>query len=146
MNNDFINLAIKEAEIAYNANEVPVGAVIVLNNKVIAQAHNQKAKTKNPLNHAEILAIQEAISKLGDWRLNDCEIYVTLEPCPMCAGAISQARIKKVYIGTNSNILNNYKIISEIFQNEGYYHRVEAEYLHNKKCASLLSSFFANKR
>ena len=146
MDNKFIDLAIEEAILAYNNNEVPVGAVIVRDNCVIASAHNMKLSTKNSLNHAEMIAINEAIHKIGDWRLNECEMYITLEPCPMCAGAISQSRIKKIYIGTRSNISCNAKVIADILQNDEYYHRVAISYLNNEKCSQLLSNFFANKR
>ena len=146
MENIFIDKAIEEAEKAFEENEVPVGAVIVRNNQVIASAHNMKVSTKNPLNHAEMIAINDAIRKIGDWRLNECEMYITLEPCPMCAGAISQSRIKKIYIGTKSNISCNEKIITDILQNSEYYHKVDISYLNNEKCSLLLSEFFANKR
>ena len=146
MDDIYIDLAIEEAKKAFNNNEVPVGAVIVRNNSVISAAHNMKLGTKNSLNHAEMIALNDAINKIGDWRLNECEMYITLEPCPMCAGAISQSRIKKIYIGTKSNISCNEKVIMDILQNDEYYHRVEVSYLNNKKCSLLLSEFFANKR
>ena len=88
----------------------------------------------------------EASSYVGNWRLNDCEMYITLEPCPMCAGAIVQSRIKKIYIGTTSNIENNKKIIKSILQNKEYNHQVEIEYLNNKDCSQILTKFFENKR
>ncbi|WP_143761011.1 nucleoside deaminase, partial [Clostridium haemolyticum] len=88
-------LALKEAKIAKNMDEVPVGAIIVKEGKVIASAHNLREKLKDPTAHAEILAIKKACETLGDWRLSDCEMYVTLEPCPMCTGAIIQSGIKK---------------------------------------------------
>ena len=146
MNDDFIKIALEEANIAFNLNEVPVGAVIVRNGEIIAKAHNLKRSTNNIMNHAEIIAIIEASNYLGDWRLNDCEMYITLEPCPMCAGAIVQSRIKKIYIGSESNIHSNKKVISEILQNTDYNHRVEIEYLKNKDCSQILTDFFSNKR
>lgn len=146
MENRYIKEAIEQAKVAYYDNEVPVGAVIVLNDEIIAKTHNMKLKTNNALNHAEILAIKEATEIIGDWRLYDCEMYVTLEPCPMCAGAIAQSRIKKVYIGTESKISSNKRIVNEILQNGDYYHRVDIEYLNSKECSNLLTSFFANKR
>lgn len=93
--------ALKEAKKAYKKLEVPVGAIIVQNGKIIARGYNKKEKNKSPIEHAEIIAINKACKKLKNWRLTDCEIYVTLEPCPMCAGAIINSRIKKVYIGAN---------------------------------------------
>ena len=97
--NLFLREALKEAVIAYKEGEVPVGAVIVKDFEIIAKAHNQVEKEQNPLYHAEILAIQEASEKLKSWRLNDCEIYVTLEPCTMCLGAIINSRISRIHIG-----------------------------------------------
>ena len=92
--------ALIEARKAYEKEEIPVGAIIVRDNKIIAKAHNIKEEKNDTTKHAEIIAIQKASKKLGSWRLNDCEMYVTLEPCAMCAGALIQSRIKKVYIGT----------------------------------------------
>ena len=146
MKNKYLEIALEEAKIAYNLNEVPVGAVIVFNDKVIAKAHNLKRSTNNIMNHAEIISIIEASGYVGDWRLNECEMYVTLEPCPMCAGAIEQYRIKKIYIGTESNIKSNKKIIKSILQNNDDNHRVEIEYLNNKECSQILTDFFNNKR
>ena len=99
MKYEFMQEAIKQAKKAYELDEVPIGAVIVKDNKVIAVGYNQKNKLNNVLKHAEIIAIEQAQQKLNNWRLNDCEIYVTLEPCPMCASAIQQSRIEKVYYG-----------------------------------------------
>ena len=95
----YMKKAIEQAEKAYDKLEVPVGAVIVKDGKIIAKAFNQKETKYDTTKHAEILAIQKASKKLKSWRLLDCEMYVTLEPCPMCAGAIIQSRIKKVYYG-----------------------------------------------
>ncbi len=142
----YIKKALDEAKIAYNLNEVPVGAVIIKNGKVISKAHNLKRSTNNIMNHAEIISIIEASNYIGDWRLNDCELYVTLEPCPMCAGAIQQSRIKKIYIGTKSNIKNNDSIIKNILQNPHSDHFVEIEYVDNDDCSKILSSFFSRKR
>ena len=146
MEDKYINVALEEAKIAFGLNEVPVGAVIVKDNQIIAKSHNLKKSTNNIMNHAEIIAIMEASSYLGDWRLNDCDMYVTLEPCPMCAGAIVQSRIKNLYIGTTSNIKSNKEIISSIFNNKEYYHQVNVEFLDNKDCSQILTKFFENKR
>ena len=100
MEEKFMKEALKEAKKAYEKEEVPVGAVIVKDGKIIARAHNLKETKKDTTRHAEIIAIQKASKKLNAWRLEDCEMYVTLEPCSMCAGALIQSRIKKVYIGT----------------------------------------------
>ena len=146
MNNEFLDIALLEAKIAYNLNEVPVGAVIVRDGVVISKAHNLKRSTNNIMNHAEIIALLEASEYIGDWRLNDCEMFVTLEPCPMCAGAISQSRIKKIYIGTESNLKTNKKIIETILKNNDGNQPVEVEYLNNKDCSRILTDFFDNKR
>ncbi len=146
MKDKYIKVALDEAIIAYNLNEVPIGAIIVKDDKIIAKAHNLKRSTNNIMNHAEIISMLEASQYIGDWRLNDCEMYVTLEPCPMCAGALVQSRIKKVYIGTESNIKNNKKIIESILNNTEYNHQVEIEYLNNKDCSQILTNFFENKR
>ena len=146
MEDRFINIALDEAKIAYSLNEVPVGAVIICDNKIVAKAHNLKRSTNNIMNHAEIISIVEATQYIGDWRLNDCEMYVTLEPCPMCAGALVQSRIKKVYIGTESNIKNNKDVIKSILQNTDNNHRVEICYLNNKDCSQILTDFFSEKR
>jgi len=93
--------ALKEARKAYNKNEVPVGAVIVHQDKIIARAHNTREKSQQFFAHAEFLAMIKASKKLSSWRLEDCEVYVTMEPCPMCAGAMIQSRIKTLYYGVN---------------------------------------------
>ena len=143
--NKYMKEALKEAKLSYNKNEVPVGAVIVKNDKVISKAHN--LSYLNGINsHAEILAINDAIKAFNDWRLNDCELYVTLEPCPMCAGAIIQSRIKKVFIGAKTNIKSNSKIVESIFNNNDYYHSVEVEYLDDDNCSKIISNFFKQKR
>ena len=146
MKDDFINIALHEAKKAYKINEVPVGAVMVLDGKVIAKAHNLKRNTNNVMNHADIMCINEASKQIGDWRLNECEMYVTLEPCPMCAGALVQARVRKIYIGSESNIKSNKDIIQKILQNSEYNHFVEIEYLNNKDCSQILTDFFSDQR
>lgn len=95
----YMKLAYKEALKAFNKNEVPIGCVIVKDDKVIAKAHNLREKNNDVISHAEMLAIKKANKRLGSWRLEDCDIYVTLEPCPMCSGAIIQSRIKNLYFG-----------------------------------------------
>lgn len=102
MYNKYMNLAIEEAKKALKKGEIPVGAIIVKDNIVIAKAHNTREETQNSLGHAEINAISLACKNLNNWRLEECDMYVTMEPCPMCCGAILQARIKNVYFGTYS--------------------------------------------
>ena len=97
--NKFMQLALEEAKIALSQDEVPVGAVIVKNDEIISTAHNTREASKNALHHAEILAIDSACKALGGWRLWQCEMYITMEPCPMCAGAIVNARIPNIYFG-----------------------------------------------
>jgi len=146
MEEKYINNAFLEAKKAYVKNEVPVGAIIVKEGKIISRAHNKKISTGCIFDHAEILAIKKAAKKLGDWRLNDCVMYVTLEPCPMCASAIQQSRIKKIYIGTTSNIDENKKVIFSILNNPKFNHNVEISYLNDEKCSSILTNFFDAKR
>ena len=98
---DFMREAIAEAALARSSGDVPVGCVIVRNGRIIARAHNERELTGDPTAHAEILAIRRAAAANGDWRLNDCTLYVTLEPCPMCAGAISQSRIARLVYGAD---------------------------------------------
>lgn len=146
MKEKYIDIALKEAKKAYRNDEVPVGAIIIKDGEIIAKAHNKKINTNNIFAHAEMLAIEKASKKIGDWRLNDCVMYVTLEPCPMCASAIQQSRIKQIYIGTTSNIKSNKKVIMSIFDNDEYYHKVNVQYLNNKECSSILTDFFVTKR
>ena len=97
--NKFMKAALKEAQKAYSIGEVPVGAVIVYNDKIIARGHNTREIDQSVLGHAELNAIKKACKKIGSWRLEDCDMYITLEPCPMCSGSIIQSRIKNVYFG-----------------------------------------------
>ena len=143
--NRFLKAAIDEAMKSKEQDEVPVGAIVVYKNKIIGRGHNEN-NNKSVSNHAEINAINEAIDYINDWRLNDCELYVTLEPCPMCAGAILKSRIKKVYIGTPSNIKSNHNIVESIFKNKDFYNIVDYEYLNNDYCSKILTDFFKEKR
>ena len=143
----FMKYAINEAKKAYKKLEVPVGAVIVKNGKIIARGYNQKETKKNPLKHAEIIAIEKASKKLESWRLNDCELYVTLEPCSMCAGAIIQARIKKVYVGTMDPKTGSCGSIFNLFEDYKFNHIVELETgICKKECEKLLKDFFKELR
>lgn len=149
MNNKeyFMKLALKEAEKAYKKNEVPVGVIIVKNNKIIARAYNKKEKNKNSISHAEIIAIKKASKKITNWRLNECEMYITLEPCCMCTGAIINSRIKKIYVGTEEpktgacgSIVN----LLEIYKNES---KVEIEFgICKNECSDILKKFFKMRR
>jgi tRNA(adenine34) deaminase len=129
---DFMQIAIEQARIAARKGEVPVGAVIVCNGKVIAKAHNRRERTQNALAHAEVLAIARGCKKLRSWRLDNCEMYVTLEPCAMCMGAIINARIKKVVFGAQSQTDLNWK--------------VETHHIPHEECSKILKQFFSSKR
>ena len=111
---DYMKIALKEAKKAYKKNEIPIGCIIVKNNKIISKAHNKREKTKKISAHAEILAIEKSSKKLKNWHLNDCILYTTVEPCLMCSGAIIQSRIKKIICSIKNekygelNNINNY--------------------------------------
>ncbi len=147
MQEEFMKEALKEAKKAYRKLEIPVGAVIVKNGEIIAKAHNKKESKKDTTKHAEILAIQEASKKLDNWRLMDCEMYVTLEPCPMCAGAIIQSRIKKVYIGTMDEKTGACGSVLNLLKDYKFNHEVEVEIgIMQKDCEELLKQFFKELR
>ncbi len=146
MKNKYMNLALEMAKKAYQKNEVPIGAVIVKNDKVISKGYNKREKTQNAILHAEIDAIIKACKKLKSWRLDGCEIYVTLKPCPMCAGAIVNSRIKTVYYGAvDTN--DNENIFERIMENNlKLNHKTNHYFLKNNKCENILKTFFKNKR
>lgn len=147
MQEKYMKEALKQAQKAYKKNEVPVGAVIVKDNKIIARAYNIKETKQDTTKHAEIIAIQKASKKLEAWRLNDCEMYVTLEPCSMCAGAIIQSRIKKVYIGTMDPKTGACGSVYNIFKDYKFNHEVEVEYgILQKDCEKILKDFFKSLR
>ena len=143
----FMQEAIKEAKKASKKLEVPVGCVIVKDEKIIARAHNQKETKTDTTKHAEILAIQKASKKLEAWRLLDCEMYVTLEPCSMCAGAMIQARIKKVYIGAMDEKTGACGSVLNLLQDYPFNHKVEIEIgIEKEKCEKELKEFFKQLR
>ena len=147
MQEEFMQVALKEAKKAYKKLEIPVGALIVKNGEIIAKAHNIKEEKKDTTKHAEIIAIQKASKKLESWRLNDCELYVTLEPCPMCAGAIIQSRIKKVYIGTLDEKTGACGSVLNLFKDYKFNHNVEVEYgILKNECEEILKKFFKELR
>ena len=142
MEEKFMKEALKEAKKAYDKLEIPVGAVIVKDGKIIARAHNLKETKKDTTNHAEILAIKKASKKLDSWRLLDCEMYVTLEPCAMCAGAIIQSRIKKIYIGTLDEKTGAAGSVLNVFEYP-FNHQVEVEKgILKENCENILKDFF----
>lgn len=143
----FMNKAFQEALKAYEKEEVPIGAVIVKDGKIIARAHNEKELKQDATLHAEITAIKKACKKLDSWRLNDCDIYVTLEPCCMCAGAIIQARIKNLYIGTADPKAGGAGSIIDIFGVEKFNHKVEVSFgIMEAECSGILKTFFKKLR
>ncbi len=139
--NKYMELAYKEAKKANLADEIPVGAVIVKNDKVIAKAHNKRNKSNKVIDHAEIIAITKANKKLKNWRLEDCEIYITLEPCPMCASAIEQSRIKRIYTSASNNNDNLSEITNKLLGNIEWYKDIDSY-----KSEKLLKDFFKRKR
>lgn len=139
----YMKEALKEAKKAYDKQEIPVGAIIVKDNKIIARAHNIKEEKNDTTKHAEIIAIQRASKKLNSWRLIDCEMYVTLEPCSMCAGALIQSRIKKVYVGTMDAKTGACGSVLNLLRDFPFNHKVEIETgVMQKECENILKDFF----
>jgi tRNA(adenine34) deaminase len=143
---NYMEIALEEAKKAYSKGEVPIGAVIVKDNKIIARAHNLKETLKSAIAHAEILAIEEASKKIGDWRLNGAEMYVTLEPCSMCASAIAQARISRLHIGTFNKDMGACGTILNILDYDIFNSHVTINWCYNEECSELISKFFYERR
>ena len=143
---EFMNEAIQEAILARNKGEIPIGAVIVKDGIIISRAHNLKEIFNDVTAHAEILAIKEASNKLGDWRLDGAEMYVTLEPCPMCASAIVQSRISKVYIGTFNKDMGACGSVISLLDSRRLNSFVDVKWLYDKECSELLVKFFEENR
>ena len=146
MNEKFMRAALKEAQKAYDHDEVPVGAVIVCDDMIVARGYNKREMKQLATAHAEIIAIEKANKKIGYWRLEKCDLYVTMEPCLMCAGAIINSRIKNVYYGAKDNrvgVIEKIKIFDEPSFNHhpNYYGGILEE-----ECSSILSSYFSKKR
>jgi len=144
---DFMKEAKKEAFKALKKDEVPIGAVLVIDNKIISRGHNQREKTQNALKHAEIIAIEKACKKLKSWRLENATLYVTLEPCPMCAGAISNARIDKIVYGAKEKTSND-NLCEKILTSERLNHKTKIVFdnTFEKEISQMLSKFFKQKR
>lgn len=136
MSEKYMEEALRLAKKAYDEDEIPVGAVIVYNDKIIGCGYNQKEKLNNPLKHAELIAIEEACNYIGDWRLNNCELYVTLEPCQMCMGAIIETRIKKIVYGASKND-QMFNIRKDIIYEGG---------ILEDECLKIIQKFFKVKR
>lgn len=147
MKEKFMKEALKQAQKAYDKLEVPVGAVIVKDGKIIARAYNQKEEKNDTTNHAEILAIKKASKKLESWRLLDCDMYVTLEPCSMCAGALIQSRIRKVYIGASDEKTGACGSVLNLLEDFKFNHKVEVEKgVMQEECETMLKNFFKELR
>ena len=143
----FMKAAIREARKAYALDEVPIGCVIVSDDKIIARGYNRRNTEGNTLAHAEISAIRKASKKLGDWRLEDCTMYVTLEPCQMCAGAIVQSRMKRVVIASMNPKAGCAGSVINLLQMAEFNHQVEIEKgVLNEECSTMLSDFFRELR
>lgn len=147
MEEKFMGEALKQAAKAASIGETPIGAVIVHNGKIIARGYNKRETKKNALMHAEIIAIDKACKKLGGWRLPDCDIYVTLEPCPMCAGAIVNARINNVYFGAYDYKSGCAGSKTNLFEAGLFNHNVNVTGgIMEKECANILTEFFRELR
>ena len=143
----YMEEALKEAKKAFELGEVPVGAVIVRDGEIIAKAHNLTEIAKDPTAHAEILAIREAAQKLGGWRLSGCSMYVTLEPCSMCAGALVWSRMENLYIGTKDPKAGACGSVFNIAESDELNHHIHVEYgLMEQECSEILKEFFRGLR
>ncbi|MBQ8038848.1 MAG: tRNA adenosine(34) deaminase TadA [Lachnospiraceae bacterium] len=143
----YMKQAIKLAKKAAELNEVPIGCVIEYQGKIIGRGYNRRVTDKSTLAHAEITAIKKACKKMGDWRLEDCTMYVTLEPCQMCAGAIVQARVKKVVIGCMNPKAGCAGSVLNILQVDQFNHQVEIEQgVLEEECSTMLTEFFKSLR
>jgi tRNA(adenine34) deaminase len=139
--------ALKEAEKARRKGETPVGAVVVKDGMIIARGHNEKELRYDSTLHAEMTAIRRACKKLGSWRLTDCDLYVTLEPCTMCAGAIIQSRLRTLYIGTSDLKAGAAGSVIDVFRVKAFNHRVDVVWgLMSDKCSAILTDFFRELR
>lgn len=149
MTNDekYMKEAIRQAKKAAAAGDVPIGCIIVKEDKIIARGYNKRNAKKTTLAHAELLAIEKASKKLGDWRLEECTMYITLEPCQMCAGAIVQARISKVVVGAMNKKAGCAGSVLNLFQVDAFNHQVEFEHgILEEECSTMLSEFFEKLR
>lgn len=143
----YMRQAILQAKKAYANEETPIGCVIVCEDKIIARGYNKRNRKKNTLAHAELLAINKASRVMGDWRLEECTMYVTLEPCPMCAGAIVQARIPRVVIGSMNPKAGCAGSVMNLLQTDGFNHQAELTTgVLKEECSMLMSQFFQELR
>lgn len=143
----YMDMAIEEARRAFEEDEVPVGCVIVKNNQILALTHNRKEQMNSATKHAEILAIEEASSKLNNWRLDGCDVYITLEPCPMCASALKQARVSHIFCGLSNSDFRNYEIVLKILESDKNNASVPIiNDLAVEKVDKIMKDFFRNRR
>lgn len=145
MDEYFMKMALNEAYKAYDIDEVPIGAVIVKDNKIVGTGYNLRESSKDPTTHAEIIAIRQGSQTLGGWRLKGCTMYVTIEPCPMCAGAIVNSRIERLVIGASDPKMGSCGTIMDITQNPKFNHQVEVEWGVLEKESSLIMKDFFKK-
>lgn len=147
METRWMRLALEEARLALSRGEAPVGCVVVRNGEAIARAGNRREELRDPAAHAEMLAISQAARAIGDWRLADCELFVTLEPCPMCAGAISQARLRRLVFGAEDTRQGCAGSVYRIPEDPAFSHfcKIEGGVL-REECAQLLDDFFRRQR
>lgn len=143
----YMREAIRQAKKAYALEEVPIGCVIVSDDRIIARGYNRRNTDKNTLSHAELIAIRKAAKKLGDWRLEGCTMYITLEPCQMCAGAMMQARLTEAVIGSMNPKAGCAGSVLNILEMEGFNHKVSVTRgILEEECSRMLSSFFRELR
>ena len=147
MNHEYyMNIALEEAKKAYDKNEVPIGALIVYDDKIIARSHNLREALNKATSHAEILAIEQANEALNSWRLDSCTLYVTIEPCPMCSGAIIQSRIKHLVYGANDPKAGTHQSVMNVFDLP-FNHKVEVTSgIMEEECSRIMSRFFKELR
>jgi tRNA(adenine34) deaminase len=149
MENDikYMKMALAEARKAYQRAEVPIGAVVICNDQVVGRGFNLREQTQDPTSHAEMIALKEAAKNEASWRLEDCQLYVTLEPCPMCAGAILQSRIKRLVYGASDPKAGAVNSLYQLLNDERFNHQVEVEAgVMEKEAAQLLKDFFRDLR
>lgn len=146
MSDKFMKIALEEAKEALRKKEVPVGAVIVKDGEIISSAHNMRETLKDTSAHAELLAIKKACKYVDNWRLTGCEMYVTLEPCVMCAGAILQSRIKKLYIGTFDPTAGACGSSTDVIHNNELNHFLQVKWMYDEECSRIITDFFKSRR
>lgn len=147
MNEKFMKEALKEAEIAYNLGEIPIGCVVVKDGQIVGRGHNLKETMKDATYHAELIALQDASQYLNHWWLEDCDVYVTLEPCSMCAGAMINSRIRKLYVGANDPRMGAVGSSIDLSNLEGFNHHFDVEFgILEAECSRIISNFFKDLR